>query len=66
MVRQALEELLVEFREVLALRDLEEMSYRDIASITDFATGYAHISSGAWPQAVAAALTNHMHAEVLS
>ena len=33
MVRRALEELPVEFREVLVLRELEEMSYRDIASI---------------------------------
>ena len=33
MVRQALEELPIEFREVLVLRELEEMSYREIASV---------------------------------
>jgi RNA polymerase sigma factor (sigma-70 family) len=38
-VRRALEELPVEFREVLVLRELEEMSYRDMASITDLPLG---------------------------
>src|SRR5512138_1829310 len=39
MVRRALEELPVEFREVLVLRELEEMSYREIAGITDVPLG---------------------------
>ncbi|AXV77066.1 MULTISPECIES: RNA polymerase sigma factor [Ralstonia solanacearum species complex] len=33
LVHRALEQLPVEYREVLVLRELEEMSYRDIASI---------------------------------
>jgi RNA polymerase sigma-70 factor (ECF subfamily) len=32
MVRRAIEELPVEFREVLVLRELEDMSYREIAA----------------------------------
>ena len=39
MVRQALEELPLEFREVLVLRELEEMSYKEIASVTDLRLG---------------------------
>lgn len=39
MVRQALEDLPVEFREVLVLRELEEMSYREIANLTDLPLG---------------------------
>jgi RNA polymerase sigma factor (sigma-70 family) len=33
LLRQALEELPVEFREVLVLRELEDMSYREIADL---------------------------------
>src|SRR6202011_4639640 len=33
LVRQAVEELPVEFREVIVLRDLEGLSYKDIAHI---------------------------------
>ena len=39
LVRQALEELPIEFREVLVLRELEEMSYREIASTTELPLG---------------------------
>ena len=39
LVREALEQLPVEFREVLILRELEEMSYRDIAVIADLPVG---------------------------
>ena len=39
LVRRALEELPIEFREVLVLRELEEMPYREIASITDLPLG---------------------------
>lgn len=39
LVRAALEQLPVEFREVLILRELEEMSYRDIAVIADLPVG---------------------------
>ena len=39
MVRQALEELPVEFREVLVLRELEGLSYKQIADVADIPTG---------------------------
>jgi RNA polymerase sigma-70 factor (ECF subfamily) len=39
LVREALEQLPVEFREVLILRELEELSYRDIAVIADLPVG---------------------------
>ena len=39
MLRQAVEELPVEFREVLVLRELEEMSYKQIAAVADLPLG---------------------------
>lgn len=39
LVHRALEQLPAEFREVLVLRELEEMSYRDIAEIADIPLG---------------------------
>lgn len=38
-VHEALARLPVEFREVLILRELEDMSYRDIAAVTDLPIG---------------------------
>jgi RNA polymerase sigma factor (sigma-70 family) len=66
MVRQALEELPVEFREVLVLRELEEMSYRDIASITDLPLGTVMSRLARGRKRLQLALTNQMHAEVSS
>ncbi len=65
-VRRALEELPVEFREVLVLRDLEEMSYREIASITDLPLGTVMSRLARGRKRLQQALTNHRHAEVLS
>ncbi len=39
MVRQALQELPAEFREIIILRELEEMSYKEIASIIGIPMG---------------------------
>ncbi len=66
MVRRALEELPVEFREVLVLRELEEMSYRDIASITDLPLGTVMSRLARGRKRLQLALTNQMHAEVLT
>jgi RNA polymerase sigma factor (sigma-70 family) len=66
MVRQALEELPIGFREVLVLRELEEMSYRDIASITDLPLGTVMSRLARGRKRLQQALTNHTHAEVLS
>jgi RNA polymerase sigma-70 factor (ECF subfamily) len=38
-LRQAVEELPLEFREVLVLRELEEMSYKQIAAVADLPLG---------------------------
>jgi len=66
MVRRALEELPVEFREVLVLRELEEMSYRDIAGITDLPLGTVMSRLARGRKRLQLALTNQMHAEVSS
>ena len=66
MVRRALEELPVAFREVLVLRELEEMSYRDIAGITDLPLGTVMSRLARGRKRLQLALTNHMHAEVLT
>jgi len=39
ILRQALDELPVEFREVVVLRDLEDFSYKEIAEIANIPTG---------------------------
>jgi RNA polymerase sigma-70 factor (ECF subfamily) len=39
MIRRAMGELSVEFREVLVLRELEGLSYREIAAVTDLPAG---------------------------
>jgi RNA polymerase sigma factor (sigma-70 family) len=66
LVRRALEELPIEFREVLVLRELEEMSYRDIASITDLPLGTVMSRLARGRKRLQLALTKQIHAEVLS
>ena len=39
VVRQALEELPIEFREVLIMREMEELSYKQISTIADLPVG---------------------------
>jgi RNA polymerase sigma-70 factor (ECF subfamily) len=39
LVRQALEELPIEFREVLIMREMEDLSYKQISSIADLPIG---------------------------
>ena len=64
MVRRALEELPLEFREVLVLRELEEMSYREIATIADLPLGTVMSRLARGRKRLQLALTNHMRAEV--
>ena len=66
MVRQALEALPIEFREVLVLREFEEMSYRQIASITDLPLGTVMSRLARGRKRLQLALTSVMQAEVLS
>jgi RNA polymerase sigma factor (sigma-70 family) len=39
LVRQALEELPIEFREILIMREMEDLSYRQISTIADLPIG---------------------------
>ena len=64
MVRRAVEELPLEFREVLVLREFEEMSYREIASITDLPLGTVMSRLARGRKQLRLALTNEMQAEV--
>ena len=66
LVRRALEELPIEFREVLVLRELEEMSYREIASTTELPLGTVMSRLARARKRLQQVLTNHMPAEVLS
>jgi len=63
MVRRALEDLPLEFREVLVLRELEEMSYKEIARLTDLPLGTVISRLARGRKRLLLALTNHMHAE---
>jgi RNA polymerase sigma factor (sigma-70 family) len=39
MIRAALEEFIDEFREVIVMRDIEGLSYKEIADVADIAIG---------------------------
>ena len=62
------EELLLQmadFREVLVLRELEEMSYREIAGITDLPLGTVMSRLARGRKRLQLALTNQMQGEVI-
>ena len=50
-VRRAVEELPLELREVVVLRELEGLSYKEIAAIAEIPHGYGHVPPGACPRA---------------
>lgn len=64
LVRRALEELPIEFREVLVFRELEEMSYKQIAIITDLPLGTVMSRLARGRKRLQLALSSQMHAEV--
>jgi RNA polymerase sigma factor (sigma-70 family) len=66
MVKQALEELPVEFREVLVLRELEEMSYKEIAGIADVPLGTVMSRLARGRKRLQQVLTSKMQVEVRS
>jgi RNA polymerase sigma factor (sigma-70 family) len=66
MVRQALEALPIEFREIVVLREFEELSYREIAGITDLPLGTVMSRLARGRKQLRLALTNEMQAEVSS
>ena len=63
LVRKALEEIPAPFREVLILRELEGMSYREIAEITGMPLGTVMSSLSRARERLRQALTGLMHAD---
>ena len=66
MVRQAVEELPVEFREVLVLRELDEMSYKQIAEVADLPLGTVMSRLARARKRLQQILASHTQTEVLS
>ena len=64
LVRRALEELPIEFREVLVFRELEEMSYKQIAIITELPLGTVMSRLARGRKRLQLALSSHLDAEV--
>lgn len=66
MLRQAVEELPLEFREVLVLRELEEMSYKQIAVVADLPLGTVMSRLARARKRLQQILASHRQTEVLS
>jgi RNA polymerase sigma-70 factor (ECF subfamily) len=66
MLRQAVEELPIEFREVLVLRELDEMSYKQIAVVADLPLGTVMSRLARARKRLQEILTGHKQTEVLS
>ena len=65
-LRQAVEELPVEFREVLVLRELDEMSYKQIAVVADLPLGTVMSRLARARKRLQKILTSHTQTEALS
>ena len=63
LLRQALEALPVAFREVVIMRDLEGLSYKDIASITDLPVGTVMSRLARARTRLQQYVTTHLHTE---
>ena len=66
MLRQAVEELPLEFREVLVLRELDEMSYKQIATVADLPIGTVMSRLARARKRLQQILASHRRTEVLS
>jgi RNA polymerase sigma factor (sigma-70 family) len=66
MLRQAVEELPLEFREVLVLRELDEMSYKQIAAVADLPIGTVMSRLARARKRLQQILASHTQTEVLS
>jgi len=66
MLRRAVEELPVEFREVLVLRELDEMSYKQIAEVADLPLGTVMSRLARARKRLQQILASHTQTEVLS
>jgi RNA polymerase sigma-70 factor (ECF subfamily) len=64
LVRQALDDLPVEFREVLVLRELEGLSYKEIARIADIPVGTVMSRIARARKQIEQSLANRMKKEV--
>jgi RNA polymerase sigma factor (sigma-70 family) len=64
LLRQALEELPVEFREVIVLRELEGLSYKEIAHIADLPLGTVMSRLARARQRLQQSLAKRIHREV--
>jgi RNA polymerase sigma-70 factor (ECF subfamily) len=64
MVRDALQELPVEFREVLVMREMEGLSYKEIANIADVPMGTVMSRLARGRKRLQALLVNRMGKEV--
>jgi RNA polymerase sigma-70 factor (ECF subfamily) len=63
MVRQSLQELPVEFREVVVLREMEGLSYKEIANVVDLPLGTVMSRLARGRKRLHALLSNHMRKE---
>jgi RNA polymerase sigma factor (sigma-70 family) len=63
LLRQALEELPIEFREVMILRELEGLSYKEIAAITALPVGTVMSRLARARRRLQRALVNRLHTE---
>src|SRR5258706_9109785 len=66
MLRQAVEELPLEFHEVLVLRELDEMSYKQIAVVADLPIGTVMSRLTRARKRLQQILTSHTQTEVLT
>ena len=64
LLREALDALPVEYREVVVLRELEGLSYKEIADIADLPLGTVMSRLGRARQRLQAWLTERLHQEV--
>ena len=65
-LRHAVEELPLEFREVLVLRELDEMSYKQIAAVADLPLGTVMSRLARARKRLQQILASHAQTEVLT
>jgi RNA polymerase sigma-70 factor (ECF subfamily) len=66
LVRQALEELPIEFREILIMREMEDLSYKQISTIADLPIGTVMSRLARGRKRLRELLASHMSKEALN
>ena len=66
LVRQALEELPIEFREILIMREMEDLSYKQISTVTDLPIGTVMSRLARGRKRLRELLVNRMSRETLN